>query len=282
MRKRLNKSLAMLCMTACMALSAQFPGYAALTYENENSVCYVTNHPYYQEVSNMAKTVSEKLPEAERELLYHACMVSVFGANYKNSKSNYLSDLLCVLSPSEAESINSSMFTNYIPTGSVKWSNGRQEVRTVTPVTLNENGINEMNYQELCLFYQTYLEAKQRMQGLDTASKIRALHDMLIEKLDTPSMCGVEGTTRAHGMGSALADHIGFCNVYAGMFYIFGNANGLQVAIDHDHINHDCNMVYVDGKWKYMDVMYDDIDHSTKYYLTETCARAKEHTKSAR
>lgn len=95
MRKRLIKSLAMLCMTACMALSAQFPGYAALTYENENSVCYVTNHPYYQEVSEMAKTVSEKLPEAEREFLYHVCMVSVFGANYKNSKSDYLGDLLC-------------------------------------------------------------------------------------------------------------------------------------------------------------------------------------------
>ena len=66
------------------------------------------------------------------------------------------------------------------------------------------------------------------------------------------------------------------------MFYIFGNANGLQIAIDHDHIDHDCNMVYIDGKWRYIDVMYDDMDHSTKYYLTETCARAKEHTKPAR
>ena len=279
MRKRLIKSLAMLCMTACMTLSVQFPGYAALTYENENSVCYVTNHPYYQEVSEMAKTVSEKLPEAEREFLYHACMVSVFGANYKNSKSDYLSDLLCILSPSEVESIHSPIFMNYIQTGLVAWSNGRQEVRTITPVSLNENGINEANYQELRLFYQTYLEAQQKMQGLDTASKIRALHDMLIEKMDTPSMHNLEETTRAHGMGSALADHIGLCNVYSGMFYIFGNANGLQVTIDHDHINHDCNMVYVDGKWKYIDVMYDDIDHSTKYYLTETCARAKEHTK---
>ena len=145
---------------------------------------------------------------------------------------------------------------------------------------MNENGINEANYQELRLFYQTYLEAQQKMQGLDTASKIRTLHDMLIEKMDTPSMHNLEETTRAHGMGSALADHIGLCNVYSGMFYIFGNANGLQVTIDHDHINHDCNMVYVDGKWKYIDVMYDDIDHSTKYYLTETCARAKEHTKT--
>ena len=281
MRKRLIKSLAMLCMTACMALSAQFPGYAALTYENENSICYVTNHPYYQEVSEMAKTVSEKLPEADRELLYHACMVSIFGANYKNSKSNYLGDLLCILSPSEVKSIDSSMFVDYIPTGLVGWSNGRQEVRTVTPVSLNENGINEMSYQELRLFYQAYLEAQQKMQGLDTASKIRVLHDMIIEKLDAPSESDAE-TMRAHGMGSALADHIGLCNVYAGLFYIFGNANGLQVAIDHDHIDHDCNMVYVDGKWKYMDVMYDDIDHSNKYYLTDTCSRANEHTKPAR
>ena len=83
-------------------------------------------------------------------------------------------------------------------------------------------------------------------------------------------------------MGSALADHIGFCNVYSGLFYIFGNANGLQIVIDHVHINHACNMVCVDGTRKYMDVMYDDIDNSTKYYLTETCSRAKEHTKPAR
>ena len=80
MRNRLIKSLAMFCMTTCMALSAQFPGYAALTYENENSVCYVTNHPYYQEVSEMAKTVSEKLPEAKlKEFVGHPPLQVIAG-----------------------------------------------------------------------------------------------------------------------------------------------------------------------------------------------------------
>lgn len=125
----------------------------------------------------MAKTVSEKLPEAEREFLYHACMVSVFGANYKNSKSNYLSDLLCVLSPSEAESIHSPIFMNYIQTGLVAWSNGRQEVRTITPVSLNENGINEANYQELRLFTRPTWKPSRRCR--DWTQLLRSAHSTI-------------------------------------------------------------------------------------------------------
>lgn len=277
MRKRLFRTLTALCMVACMAFSVQVTSYAALTYTSENSICHVTNHRYYNEVSTMAKTISENLPEAEREYLYDACMVSVFGANYRSSNSQYLADLICVMTADEVNSMQRGFLYNLVSTGSVKYSDNRWELRTVNPIALNAEGVNEGNYQELKTLYATFMEAKEKLANLDEATKIRVLHDFIIEKLDAPAV-GVKTTERMHSMAAALTDHLGACNVYSNLFYIIGTSNGLTVKIDHDHTNHDCNYVFVNGKWLSMDVMYDDTSNSTNAYLTEECLWKSEHT----
>lgn len=281
MKKRFLKTVGMLCIAACMTVSSQMTGYAALTYETENSVCYVKNHKYYNEVSTMAKTISESLPETEREYLYHECMVSVFGANYKKRSSQYFADMFCTMSADEAKSIQAGFFSNLLITGSLRYQNsGRYEFATTTPIELNADGINETNYQELKILYATFLEAKDKLANLDEATKIRTLHDFIIDKLDPPP-AGVEPTARNHSMMAALADHVGSCNVYSNLFYIIGTANGLTVKIDHDHVNHDCNYVFTNGKWLSLDVMHDDTTNSNVAYLTEQCIWRSQHTMPA-
>lgn len=280
MRKRLMKRLAAFGFAVCITFSQQFNAYAALKYEQKNSVCYVTNNPYYNEVSAMAKTISESLPEAERQCIYDTCMVSVFGGSYRNSPSKYLGDLVCVMTKDEIASMHYSMMADLVELGLVKWSDEEQELRTLTPIKLNENGINETNYEDLKVLYATFLEARERLASLDEATKIRVLHDMLVDKLDTPHS-DAERTERIHSMASALRDHNGVCSAYSGLFYLLGISNGLSVTIDHDHINHDCNYVLVNGEWLSMDVMYDDMTNSYDYYLKHTCARYKEHTQPA-
>ena len=276
MKKQLLKPITALGMITCMMIPTQLTGYGALTYETENSVCYVTENKYYNEVSTMAETISESLPEAEREYMYDACMVSVFGVNYRKSAGQYFADLICVMTSDEVNSMQQGLLSNLVYSGSVRYNDDRWEIRAVNPIALNAEGVNEDNYQGLKLLYATFLEAKEKLTDLDEAAKIRALHDLIIEKLDAPAV-GVETTERMHSMTAALTDHLGACNVYSSLFYILGTANGLTVKIDHDHVKHDCNYVFINGKWLSMDVMYDDTSNSTKAYLTEECIWKSQH-----
>lgn len=278
MKKRLLKSMATLCVVACMTATSQMTGYAALTYAKENSVCYVKNHKYYNEVSTMANTISESLPEAEREYLYDACMVSVFGSNYRKTTSRYFADRICAFTTAELKSMQPGFLSNLLLTGSLEYhTQDRWELCTVNPVELNADGINETNYQDLKVLYATFLEAKEKLANLDEATKIRVLHDFLIEKLDAPAV-GVKTTDRMHSMAAALADHLGACNAYSSLFYVIGTSNGLTVKIDHDHVKHDCNYVFTNGKWLSLDIMYDDTSNSNAAYLTERCIWASQHT----
>lgn len=278
MRKRFFKTLMAFCAAACLLANTQMTSYAALTYTAENSACYVKDYKYYNEVSSMAKTLSENLPDVEREYLYDICMVSVFGKNYRHATSKYFADKICTLSKEELESMQPGFLSNLLLTGSLEYQNkDRQDLYTVNPVELNADGINETNYQDLKALYATFLEAKEKLANLDEVTKIRTLHDFIIEKLDAPP-AGTETTARNHSMAAALTDHLGACNVYSNLFYVIGTSNGLIVKIDHDHNNHDCNYVFTNGKWLSMDIMYDDTSNSNAAYLTERCIWASQHT----
>lgn len=278
MRKRLFKALMAFCAAACVMTNVQMTSYAALTYIAENSVCYVKDHKYYNEVSSMAKTLSENLSDVEREYLYDVCMVSVFGKNYKKATSKYFADKICTFTKEELNSMQPGFLSNLLLTGSLEYKQrDRQELYTVNPVELNADGINEAGYQELKVLYTTFLEAKEKLANLDEATKIRTLHDFIVEKIDAPP-AEIEPTARNHSMTAALADRVGSCNVYSNLFYIIGTSNGLTVKIDHDHNNHDCNYVFTNGKWLSMDIMYDDTSNSDYAYLTERCIWASQHT----
>ena len=281
------KKLFTLCATICYLFMAVFatPVTALAATEIGPGVTADVNvmrNPYYNEVSMMASTISSKLPtELERSYLYDACMTNVFGAKYHNQPSQYADGaLIHTMTTEEKDSLPISFLCSFMRAQELRWPSGKLEVYTVEPIELNAEGISESGYQEVKAVYQAYVTLQNQTSSMTDEQKIRSIYDYILSNAHSYKQTANDETASisSHYIGYALVHHTAWCSAFASMFYLLGTANGLQVTIDEDHINHANNTVMVNGELKHMDLMWDSSVGYAKYYLTKECSDQKEHT----
>ena len=276
-----------LCATICYLFMAVFatPVTALAATEIGPGVtadANVMGSPYYKEVSMMASTISSKLPtELERSYLYDACMTNVFGAKYQNHPSKYVDGaLIHTMTTEERNSLAISFLCSFMKTQELIWSNGKVEIYTAEPIELNSEVISESGYQEVKTVYQAYVTLQNRISSMTEEQKIRSIYDYILSNAHSYKHTANDEKESAasHHIGYAMVHHTAWCSAFASMFYLFGTANGLQVTIDEDHVNHANNTVMVNGELRHMDLMWDSGVGYSKYYLTKECSDQKEHT----
>ena len=281
------KKLFTLCATICYLFMAVFatPITALAATEVGPGVtadANVAGNKYYKEVSMMASTISSKLPtELERSYLYDACMTNVFGATYHNQSSKYTNGaLIHTMRVEDTDTLPISFMCSFTSIRGLKWSDGKLEMYTEEPIELNAEGISESGYQEVKTVYQAYVTLQNQTRSMTDEQKIRIIYDYILSNAHSYKHTANDEkeSEGSHRIGYALVHHTAWCSAFASMFYLFGTANGLQVTIDEDHVNHANNTVMVNGELKHMDLMWDSGVGYSKYYLTKECSDKKEHT----
>lgn len=230
------------------------------------------NNPYYAEVSQISHAISDNFPETVREAGYDVFMTGVFGEHYRDwDFKNHSEDLIRELTRKEYDQISCGILQMSALGKSIIFGKGSNNERiyycTSKKIPLNDEGINEQNYIGLKKLYQSAEELKQQTVGMDDVTKAKTIHDYIAASLtysDTEKdeeYCVVPGFLAGKGV----------CQIYAMSMYIFGRYCGLEVGIvdyiSDDGIPHGLNTLVVDGETRYIDVTWDDVLNTTKYFM---------------
>lgn len=279
--KNLKKKICGAVLVVFAALSFAVPSYAAVCVAG--SADSLQQDPHYKEVSEIAEGLSECMPnEAQKKYVYSVTMTSVFGKRYHSGwSSRYMDeDLIVEFSKAESEQIPSDLANLYFQAGRIIYSKSdKVEMVSAQHVPLNEQGINEANYQGIRDIYRRYQEVRNGASNLGEMEKIRYVHDYLVNALE-PVPAGKTQMWDAHLIQNVFSGKYAYCMAYANLFYLFGRGCGLEVGYDGGHgvRNHVRNTVTVNSELRYLDVMWDDNPVAPdRYYLTKECSLKEYH-----
>lgn len=252
----------------CAFITFNMPGTSVYAH-TVNSV----NNAYYNEVKEMANALYENVPDATVcSIGINAVMTSVFGEHHKDWKYKSY-DLIGTMKKKELDQLNHALISAMEPVAFACFEGTSMEsnvhIITREKVEIGKHGINEKNYNELKLLYNTAETLKKNTSNKTDKEKSRILHDYIVDRMTY----SVTGDAREHRAASGLADGKGACEAYATLMYLLGNYCGLETNVfsyrRSDGILHAVNTVMVDGNIRYMDISTDDY-LNTDYFFLQT------------
>lgn len=277
MKRNIRKQLSMILTTATIITTL---GTAAAPMTAYAYTANKDNNAYYSETAAMAASLTANFKdETERKSCYGAMMTGVFGEHYNDwGFRNYKDDLICVLSEAESAKVFQGFLFLY---GTAKYINihdGNHYYCTLNKVPLNENGINEQNYNSLKTVYQAAEMLKAQTAGMNVTDKARCIHDYIVNTYEA----GQDTDPNEHCALWMASSKKGVCSAYATMFIILGRYCGLDtnvVVYDIPNAPQHCyNTVTLEnGETRCIDVLWDDIKGDLRYFMETPEANLVSH-----
>lgn len=243
------------------------------------------NNTYYNEVNEMATKLSENIAdETVRDACYNTIMAHVFGEHHLNwSGSNYQDDLIMTVPRSQTSYTFESVIGLF---GMVKYraANGNGELFyccTETKIPLNENGINEDNYNGVKKLYQAAEDLRMQTKNMGEIDKAKTVHNYIADAITYKNTNEKSNCYAIRGFMSGE----GVCEVYSVLYYLLGRYIGLDVDLivyeTNSGLLHSYNsLTTADGIKTYIDVSMDDVYNTSRYFMESEDATAITHPRA--